>query len=139
MEEDGEIISRKTIDNSVDNSNSDTYRIMCGDNVVGGVIVLIDKETNHNHLEILFIKPKEHSKKYGQRAWFLIEKIYPNTKVWETCTPYFEKRNIHFYVNKLKFHIVKYYNLKNPDPNISKDYNDGEEGSGMFRFENVIK
>ncbi len=24
------------------------------------------------------------------------ERLYPETKVWETCTPYFETRNIHF-------------------------------------------
>ena len=45
MEEDGEIISRKTIESTIDNPNSDTYRIMCGDKIVGGVIVLIDKKT----------------------------------------------------------------------------------------------
>ena len=62
-----------------------------------------------------------------------IEKLYPNTKTWETCTPYFDVRNIHFYVNKLKFHIVEFYNYKNPDPNSPNDYI-GEIGEGMFRF-----
>ena len=52
----------------------------------------------------------------------------------ETCTPYFEKRNIHFYVNKCGFHIVEFWNEKNPDPNMPTDFvGDGNEG--MFRFQ----
>ena len=33
----------------------------------------------------------------------------PETEVWETCTPYFEKRNIHFYVNKCGFQIDQFW------------------------------
>ena len=33
-------------------------------------------------------------------------------------TPYFEKRNIHFYVNKCGFKIVAFYNERNPDPHL---------------------
>jgi hypothetical protein len=44
-------------------------------------------------------------------------------RVWETMTPYFEKRNIHFYVNKCGFHIVEF--LRKEDE--------------MFRFEKMIK
>ena len=29
---------------------------------------------------------------------------------WELVTPYFEVRNIHFYVNKCGFHIVEFFN-----------------------------
>jgi hypothetical protein len=28
-----------------------------------------------------------------------IEALFPQSLTWETRTPYFEKRNIHFYVN----------------------------------------
>lgn len=31
------------------------------------------------------------------------------TKEWELHTPYFEKRNIHFYINKYNFHITGFY------------------------------
>lgn len=75
---------------------------------VGGVIVGIDKNTHSNHLEILFVVPEEHTKGLGYAAWKAIEKLYPETEVWETCTPYFEKRNIHFYVNKCGFKIVDF-------------------------------
>ena len=106
---------------------------------VRGIIVKIDEETKLNVLEILYINPNYHNKGYGQKAWELIEKTYPETIVWETCTPYFEKRNIHFYVNKLKFHIVEYYNSKNPDPNMPDDYNVNDEFDGMFKFEKDMR
>ena len=58
-------------------------------------------------------------------------------KVWETLTPYFEKRNIHFYVNRCGFHIVEYYNSYNIPEHRSENYQ--EELDGMFRFEKQIK
>ena len=97
----------------------------------------IDEKTNHNHLDFLFVKVGVQSKGIGQTIWKEIEKIYPNTKVWETCTPYFDKRNIHFYVNRLGFHIVEYFNEKHPDINRSQDCY--EEDDGMFRFEKIMK
>ena len=139
LDTDGEIISRETINSSIDDVNCDTFRIMDDGKCVGGIIVKIDKETNHNILEILYINPNSHNKGYGQIAWNLIENSYPETIVWETCTPYFEKRNIHFYVNRLKFHIVEYYNSKNPDPNMPNDYTGSEDFDGMFRFEKVMR
>lgn len=65
--------------------------------------------------------------------WDEIEKLHPNTEVWETCTPYFEKRNIHFYVNKCKFHIVKYLR------EIEQEGFIGDGGEGMFVFQKVMK
>ena len=37
----------------------------------------------------------------------MIEKMYPDTKIWETETPVFSIRNHNFYINKCGFHIVK--------------------------------
>ena len=62
--------------------------------------------------------------------------------VWETVTPYFEKRNIHFYVNRCGFHIVEFYNDHNPDPNDPEEYvadKDEHFPDGMFRFEKRLK
>ena len=101
---DGEIISRNTIEHCIDDPHNETYRIIHDGKKVGGVILKIDKETHHNHLEILFVLPDEHSKGIGYGAWQVVEALYPETKVWETCTPYFEKRNIHFYL-QVKFNI----------------------------------
>ena len=41
LEEDGQIISRKTIEQSIDNGTA--YRIMKGDEKVGGVVVKVDE------------------------------------------------------------------------------------------------
>ena len=62
----------------------------------------------------------------------IIEKLHPKTKVWETCTPYFEKRNIHFYVNKCKFQIVDYLR------EIEQEGFIGDGGEGMFVFRKVM-
>ena len=137
MEEDGEIISRKTIEESIDNGVA--YRIREDGRIVGGLVLNIDEETQHNHLDLLFVNPTAHSNGIGYAAWQEVERLYPETKVWETCTPYFETRNIHFYVNKCGFHIVEFFNSHHPDPH---DPETGEENSyeeedldGMFRFE----
>ena len=96
FEEDGQIISRETIERSID--GGEAYRIMLDGKAVGGVVVKIDG--NRGDLELLFVSPKVHSKGVGYAAWCEIERLYPQVTVWETVTPYFEKRNIHFYVNR---------------------------------------
>ena len=137
INDDGEIISRDTIENSIDSPNSITYRITENGKNVGGVIVSINKETQHNHLEILFVNPEDHSKGIGYEAWKQIEALYPETKVWETCTPYFEKRNIHFYVNKCKFQIDEFW-CEYYKSETNNDNND-EGPDEMFRFIKVMK
>ena len=108
LDEDGEIISRKTIDECIDGEGNETYRIMLDDRAVGGVIVKIDKITHYNQLKILFVNPEENTKGIGYAAWKQVEGMYAETKVWETCTPYFKKRNNHFYVNKCGFQIDQF-------------------------------
>ena len=139
---DGEIISRKTIESCIDSPNSETYRIVVDGRRVGGVILKINKETNHNELEILFVSPEEHGKGIGYGAWLAIEALHPETEVWETCTPYFEKRNIHFYVNKCGFQIDQFWcEHFVPDYEMSHDDDhDPDEGPDeMFHFVKVMK
>ena len=139
---DGEIISHATIERCIDEPCNEAYRIMLDGKKVGGVILKINKETNHNELEILFVSPKEHTKGIGYGAWLAVEALHPETEVWETCTPYFEKRNIHFYVNKCGFQIdefwCEYFAPTHPMPD---DENlDGSEGPDeMFHFVKVMK
>ena len=136
---DGEIISRNTIEHCIDDPHNETYRIIHDGKKVGGVILKIDKETHHNHLEILFVLPDEHSKGIGYGAWQVVEALYPETKVWETCTPYFEKRNIHFYLNKCKFQIVEFFNEFTADSHVPQDDDHPDEGPDeMFRFIKVM-
>ena len=135
FEEDGEIISRETIEKSID--GGEAYRIMCDDEKVGGVVIKVDGD--RGDLDLLFVSPKAHSKGIGYAAWCTVEKLHPEVKVWETVTPYFEKRNIHFYVNRCGFHIVEFYNDHHPDPHDpetgEENRFENEENDGMFRFE----
>ena len=141
FEEDGEIISRKTIENSIDHGVA--YCIIEDERLVGGLVLKIDKETQHNELELLFVLPEAHSKGIGFAAWQEVERLYPETVVWETCTPYFEKRNIHFYINKCGFHAVEFFHRFHPDPHDPEtgepnNYDEEEGFNGMFRFEKVM-
>ena len=76
------------------------------------------------------------SKGLGKMIWDEIERLYPQTKVWETCTPYFEKRNLHFYINRLGFHAVEFFNPYHKDMSISDDMVGGDY---FFRFEKRMK
>lgn len=139
IDNDGEIISRKTIQQCIDAPTNETYRIVADGKKVGGVILKIDPITNHNHLEILFICPQAHGQGIGYKAWQAVEALHPQTKIWETCTPYFEKRNIHFYVNKCKFQIAEFYNAHHPAPWSREDAPDHEGPDEMFRFVKIMK
>ena len=137
LDGDGEIISRKTIERCIDAPDSETYRIVADGRRVGGVILKINKETCHNELEILFVSPEEHGRGIGFGAWQAVEALHPETEVWETCTPYFEKRNIHFYVNKCGFKIDQFWcEYFQPDHELPDGEEcDGDEGPDeMFRF-----
>lgn len=136
FEEEGEIISRETIEHSID--NGEAYRIMQDGQPVGGVIIKVDGD--RGDLEILFVSPRVHSKGIGYAAWCAVERLHPEVRVWETVTPYFEKRNIHFYVNRYGFHIVEFFNSHHPDPNDPdrREEMDEQFPEGMFRFEKQI-
>ena len=81
FEEDEQIISRETIEKSID--NGEAYRIMLDGRPVGCVIISVDGEKGD--LDILFTSPKEHSKGVGYAAWCEIEKLHPEVKV---CPPF---------------------------------------------------
>jgi len=134
FEENGEIISRATIEKAI--SEGEAYRIICDGEFAGGVVVRV--EGDKGDLDLLFVSPHIHSKGIGYAAWCKIERLYPQVKIWETVTPYFEKRNIHFYVNRCGFHIVEFFNSHHPDPN-DPDAQDSLMNDGMFRFEKRIK
>ena len=143
IDDDGEIISRKTIESCIDDKDNETYRIVLDGKRVGGVILKINRETKHNHLELFFVLPDEHGKGIGYGAWKAVEELHPETKVWETCTPYFEKRNIHFYVNKCGFQITEFFCEFNKDPHpMPEEEICGHEDEGpdeMFKFIKVMK
>ena len=129
-----EILKEKDIDSSLGKKGSFAYKAVVEGEIVGGAVVNINEETQHNHLDFIYVKYGTQSKGIGKKIWEEIELMHPQTKVWETFTPYFEKRNLHFYINCLGFHAVEFYNPKHKDPNTPEDMTGGDY---FFRFEKV--
>lgn len=119
-----------------DNPDAEVLHILADGQPVGGAVVLIDAASRHNSLDLFFVSVDTQSRGIGRQAWSAIEARYPATKMWTTHTPYFEKRNIHFYVNKCGFSIVTYYHAGHPDPHHPDQ---PPLPGGMFKFEKVMK
>ncbi|MFL0692288.1 MAG: GNAT family N-acetyltransferase [Agrobacterium tumefaciens] len=112
---DGPIPSDEDLDSSINAPGAVTLHILSDGKKVGGAVVTINEETHHNTLDLFFLKVGEHGQGLGHKAWLAIEARYPKTITWQTHTPYFEKRNIHFYVNKCGFKIIAFHHAKFPD------------------------
>ncbi|MGE6108173.1 GNAT family N-acetyltransferase [Aeromonas sobria] len=134
------IPSDEDIEQSFHTKGAVTYWIMAAEQRVGGAVLVIDQMSGRNSLSFFFIATSQQSKGLGLKAWHAIEKAFPLTKVWETVTPYFEKRNIHFYVNRCGFNIVDFYNKYHPDPHQLSHPIDGKgDDDEMFRFEKIME
>ena len=96
---------------------------------VGGAIITANG--NMGELAFLYVKVGVQSKGIGQSIWKAIEAIHPEIEVWETCTPYFDRRNIHFYINRCGFHVVEFFNEHHPDPNMPRQPNEQREQSDV--------
>ena len=139
IDQDGEIISRKTIEECMDHDDTKVYRIIADGKKAGGIILRINQETQINELEILFVTSEEHGKGIGYGAWLAAEALFPETKIWKTCTPYFEKRNIHFYVNKCGFQINEFWcEYFQPDHTLPDEKTD-EGPDEMFSFVKIMQ
>lgn len=103
---------------------STQYKIIKNEQIIGGIILWINHETNINTLGLIFIDPSFQEQGIGKAIWDSIEKMYPKTIKWCTQTPIYSRRNHHFYVNKCGFHVVKI-----------KDPKDLEMGSFIFEKE----
>ena len=134
-----EVISRTTIEHSIDDENAEVYRIVLDGQKVGGVVLKIDLTKAFGELVLLYVSPNIHSQGIGQTAWKAIESMHPEIKVWECITPYYEKRNIHFYVNRCGFRIVEFWNAHYHGPSIpEEEAGNWSEEDEMFRFEKRI-
>lgn len=131
--ENGEVVFGDEIDHILHNPKTVAYFIYLDGKKIGGVALGIDNETHHNSLDLLYIYPDCHGKGLGFRIWKMIEEMYPQTEVWEVATPYFEKRNISFYVNKCGFHIVEFFNKYHEAPDSREGQ--AEHEKEFFRFE----
>ena len=104
------------IESSLNNLDSEVFAVYEGDEKVGGIAVKVDPENQCYWLDLFYIYPDKHGKGLGVRIIQSLEDLYPEAKVWRLITPYFEKRNIHFYVNKCGFKIVEFFNKYHRDP-----------------------
>ena len=99
---------------------------------VGGAIITVNGTMGE--LVFLYVKVGVQSKGIGQAIWKAIEAMHPEIEVWETCTPYFDRRNIHFYINRCGFHAVEFFNEHHPDPNMPEQLTEQREPSNSFEW-----
>lgn len=134
----GPLPSDEDFEHSLTAKESIVRQLVQNSQRIGGVVLKTNTETQRNEVDFLYIKASAHGKGIGTKAWEAIEAAFPDTKVWELHTPYFEKRNIHFYVNKCGFKIVEFYHKGNPGPNIEGEEPESDEEYEFFRFEKVM-
>lgn len=90
-------------------SGATLLNIFSDKELIGGAVLMINAETNHNKLALFFINEPRRGQGLGYSAWRAIEKFYPATKVWYTATAWLDKRNVHFYLNKCGFVAFSIY------------------------------
>ena len=135
------ILPIEDIEESFNTKGSEAYIAEIDGERVGGTIVVIDDTTGYNSLHLLYVKSDAQNTGNGFKIWKAIEELHPETRIWETHTPYYDKRNIHFYVNRCGFKIVEFFNPKHKDPHqISETAgNIPKENNYFFRFEKEMK
>lgn len=129
----GEVVPESDVEESLNAKGAQAFRLLSDGVPAGGAVLIIDALTRRNRLELFFVGPAPRNRGLGLAAWKAIEEKFPDTEIWETITPYYEKRNIHFYVNKCGFKIVEFFNPYHRDPVETKDGVIGRDY--YFRFE----
>ena len=131
-----QVLPDKDFYQSLETEGAEAYEAIDTDGQrVGGAIIAIDAAKHHGELSFLYVKVGIQSKGIGQAIWKAIESLHPETEVWETCTPYFDRRNIHFYINRLGFHAVEFFNEHHPDPHMPEQF---DQEDGLFKFEKCV-
>lgn len=128
---------------SFDDPAAEVLHVVVDGERVGGAVVLVDRDSRRNTLELFFIDVGREGGGLGRRAWAAIEARYPEVDVWETFTPLFELRNIHFYINVCGFRAVEFFHEGHPlpePPSGRAGHPEGDRFPGEdrgFRFEKV--
>ena len=124
---------------SAQKENTDLWAVMVDGMPAGAAVISKEDSKGKYALDLFFIFKEYINRKIGFKSWQLIEAHYPDAQLWETCTPYFERRNIHFYVNKCGFKIVEFFNeAHREEHDLQHEFKDVNT-SGFFRFEKVMK
>ena len=130
-----QVLPDKDFYQSLNAEGAEAYEAISEDGQrVGGAIITTNG--NMGELAFLYVKVGVQSKGIGQSIWKAIETMHPEIEVWETCTPYFDRRNIHFYINRCGFHAVEFFNEHHPDPNMPELI---DQEDGLFKFEKRMK
>ncbi len=127
----GTVLPESHIDASLAAPGAQAWKAVLDGAMAGGAVV--SAEGASGHLDFLYVKQGVQSRGVGRRIWFAVEQAYPEVQVWETFTPWFEKRNIHFYVNVCGFAAVEFFCARHPDPH-APDVSGGNGEDAMFRF-----
>ncbi len=93
----------------------ETFWLLAEGRRVGGAQVRVERGGRRNTLELFFLEPGREGHGLGSAAWRALEARWPEAD-WRLVTPVFERRNIHFYVNKCGFHITTFFHPRHPDP-----------------------
>ena len=136
-----QVLPTEDIEESFNAKGAEAYIAEIGGERIGGAVIVIDDKTGYNSLHLLYVKSSAQNSGNGFKIWKAIEELHPETRIWETHTPYYDKRNIHFYVNRCGFKIVEFFNPKHKDPHqISESAgNIPKENNYFFRFEKEMK
>lgn len=137
------IPSDEEVRESLQADGADILQVVSDGRLVGGAVVSFGEDGQTNSLDTFFIDGDGQGKGLGLAAWKAIEARYPRTRVWTTMTPYFDTRNIHFYVNKCGFRIVEFFHPGHREPLAEDEQNEDEappqDGTDrMFAFEKVM-
>ena len=99
-----QVLPDKDFCQSLETEGAEAYEAVNTDGQrVGGAIISIDAAKNHGELSFLYVKVGVQS-----------------------------KGNIHFYINRLGFHAVEFFNEHHPDPHMPEQF---DQEDGLFRFE----
>lgn len=126
------ILPEAEIERALRAENAFAYVAESDGETVGGAIITSDPAKKRNSLDLFFVAGSRQGTGIGQKIWSMLEQLYPDTEVWETVTPYFEKRNIHFYINCCGFSAVEFFNPRHRDPEKPVE---GVGKDCFFRFE----
>lgn len=135
------ILPEKDIEESFSAEGSEAYMAEIDGERIGGTVIVINDKTGYNSLHLLYVKSDAQNAGNGLKIWKAIEELHPETRIWETHTPYYDKRNIHFYVNRCGFKIVEFFNPRHKDPHQTGETagNIPKENNYFFRFEKEMK
>lgn len=135
------VLPEEDIEESFAERGAAAYLAKADGKRVGGAVVVVDEQTDFGSLHLLYVKTDAQNAGYGFQIWQAIEGMYPKIKIWETHTPYYDKRNIHFYVNRCGFRIVEFFSPHHQDPHQTGESsgNIPAEQNYFFRFEKEMK